>query len=304
MPVKNNEKYIKKCIDSVLNQTYDKFELIILDDSQDSTTKIIENYTDKRIKHIYFDGNLSQKLNYGIDISNYDYICRMDGDDIMHQNKLYKQINFLVNNPNINILGTNFYYINEFEHILYEKILPETHEDIKYMMPVITSVLHSTIMVRKSDYLKMLPYKDSLLYAEDLELFLGALNNLIFYNLQIPLYYYRLYRKKINAPNEKLSYNLGFEYLNDKMKSKNDNKLLLQIGLLEYYRNDVTKARNIFLKLLFGSAINKLRIIRYLLPSLLGNYLLKYLRGRGFLVKFNSLAIKYLKYDTYFIRNK
>lgn len=301
MPVKNTEKYIKQCVDSVLNQTHKNFEFIILDDSDDKTTEIIKGYSDSRIMHIRYKGNISSALNYGIGIASSEYICRMDGDDIMKYNRLETQIKFLNDNPHVDILGSNFYCIDENNVVMYEKKFPETHEEIEFMMPIITSVLHPTIMLKKKDYLRMLPYKDT---VEDLELFLRVLNDFKFYNLQTSLYYYRLYRKKTNVLKEKISYNLGHEYLKDKIKSSNNEKLIYQLGLLEYYRNDVIKARNIFLKLLFSSAINKSRIIRYLLPSFLGNYLLKNLRGRGFLVKFNSLAIKYLKCDTYSIRNK
>lgn len=305
MPVKNVEEYIRDSIDSVLNQTYLEYELIILDDSDDKTSEIVNSYSDERIKHIRFSGNISRKLNYGLQIAKYEYICRMDGDDIIDYKKIEKQINFLKENPVIDVIGTNYFCINESGDVLYEKKLPEFHQEIEFMMPVITSVLHSTIMLKKSKFLQITPYDETLTYAEDLDLFLKSLNKIQFYNLQEPLYYYRIFDNRINVQNDKTSYLLGLKYLDEKLKAdSNDFKTMYQIGLLEYYRNDISKARSIFFKLLFGSGLKKYKIIRYIIPALLGNSLVKLLRSNGILRKMNSLFLKYFNYDTYSIRLK
>ncbi len=303
MPVKNVEEYVRDSIDSVLNQTYREYELIILDDSDDKTSEIVKSYSDERIKHIRFSGNISRKLNYGLQIARYDYICRMDGDDIIDSKKIEKQINFLKMNPAIDVIGTNYFCINESGDVLYEKKLPEYHQEIEFMMPVITSVLHSTIMIKKSKFLMLTPYDENFNYAEDLDLFLKSLNKIRFYNLQDPLYYYRIFIDRATIQNDNVSYLLGLKYLEDKLEvDGNNSETLYQIGLLEYYRNDISKARNIFFKLLFG--FKKFKLIRYLLPSLLGNSLIKFLRNNGTLRKTNSFFLKYFKYDTYSIRLK
>ena len=305
MPVKNVEKYIKGCIESVLDQTYKDFELIILDDSDDTTPEIIKRYSDERIKHITISGNISHKLNYGLQIAQYDYIARIDGDDFIDSQKIEKQISFLLDKPQIDVLGTNYYCINGEGIIQYEKKLPEFHQDIEFMMPVITSVLHSTIMLKKSKFLQITPYNETLTYAEDLELFLKSLNKIQFYNLQEPLYYYRIFENRTNAQNEITSYLLGLKYLDEKLKEdRNDFKTMYKIGLLEYYRNDISKARNIFFKLLFGSGLKKFKLLRYFIPTILGNSFVKLLRNNGFLRKMNSFFLKYFNYDTYSIRLK
>lgn len=305
MPVKNVERYIQKSIDSVLNQTYGDFELIVLDDSDDNTTEIIKSYSDERIKHHMVSGNISHKLNYGLQIAQYDYISRMDGDDIIDSQKIEKQISFLLNNPQIDVLGTNYYCINDEGIIQYEKKLPGFHQEIEFMMPVITSVLHSTILLKKSKFLEITPYNETLTYAEDLDLFLKSLNKIQFYNLQEPLYYYRIFDNRTNAQKDTTSYLLGLKYLNEKLKAdSNDYNTMYQIGLLEYYRNDIAKARSIFFKLLFGSGLKKYKLMRYIIPALLGNSLIKLLRSNGILRKLNLLFIKYFNYDTYSIRLK
>ena len=90
MPVYNGEKYLKECIDSVLNQTFTDFEFIIIDDgSTDNTESIIKSYTDDRIIYIKkkHDG-ISEALNLGIRRAIGLYIARMDADDIMYPNRL------------------------------------------------------------------------------------------------------------------------------------------------------------------------------------------------------------------------
>jgi len=95
LPSKNVEKYIGQCIDSVLAQTHRNYEFIIIDDSDDNTPNIIDSYSDERIQHIKLTGNVSWKLNYGISVAKFEYICRMDGYDIIVPEKIEKQLNYI-----------------------------------------------------------------------------------------------------------------------------------------------------------------------------------------------------------------
>jgi glycosyltransferase involved in cell wall biosynthesis len=103
LPNYNSEKYIKRCIDSVLNQTYKNFELIIIDDmSTDNSPDIIREYcSDTRVKFI----ELSQKRynggtrNVGIDLASGDYILFLDCDDYVYSNKALEELNnFIMQN--------------------------------------------------------------------------------------------------------------------------------------------------------------------------------------------------------------
>lgn len=93
----NSEKYIRRCIESILNQTYKNFELIIVDDvSTDNSPNIIREYcNDPRIKFIEltekrFNGGTR---NFGIDIASGDYIMFIDCDDYVYSNKALEEIN-------------------------------------------------------------------------------------------------------------------------------------------------------------------------------------------------------------------
>lgn len=102
-PAYNCEKYIKECIDSVINQTYQNWEMIIVDDkSTDSTRIILEEYTkkDKRIKVYYQENNsgAAAARNKAINMSNGRFIAFLDSDDAWKSNKLSSQIAFMLEN--------------------------------------------------------------------------------------------------------------------------------------------------------------------------------------------------------------
>ena len=93
MPTYNAEKYLKEAIESILNQTFTDFELLVIDDcSKDNTRNIVLSYNDKRIRLI--DGlqkGLAAALNFGIKIAKGVYVARMDADDIALPERFSKQ---------------------------------------------------------------------------------------------------------------------------------------------------------------------------------------------------------------------
>lgn len=299
LPVKNAELYIKECIDSILIQTYSEFELLIIDDSDDNTINVINGYLDRRIKYKYFKGNISQKINYGIKIASYDLIARIDADDYINPEKIKKQVDFLSKHSDIDIVGTNFYIIDSKSKIIMAKTFPEKDEEIKFLMPIITSVLHSTILLNKKIILDIGGYNENLNYAEDTDLFIRLLGFAKFHNIQENLYFYRVNHKKFDDSYVSLVYNIGFDYLKKiQGLSKSDNKINYQIALLEYYKGDIARARKILLNLLIYSDYNKTNLLRYLIPAILGNILIKYFRKNGIFSFMNKIIFRFLRYDT------
>ena len=93
-----DEEYLRAAIESVLNQTYENFEFIIVDDcSTNNSVDVIESYSDKRIKLIKNKGNmgLTKSLNIAIKAAKGEFIARMDADDIALPQRFEKQIEFL-----------------------------------------------------------------------------------------------------------------------------------------------------------------------------------------------------------------
>jgi glycosyltransferase involved in cell wall biosynthesis len=107
MPVYNAEAYIEESITSVLNQSFDDFEFIIIDDgSTDTTLERIKAFDDSRIKLIQNQHDFIRSLNIGFENATGRYIARMDADDIMHVDRLRIQFAVMEEEPDIAVCGT------------------------------------------------------------------------------------------------------------------------------------------------------------------------------------------------------
>lgn len=134
VPIYNIENYLPKCIESIINQNFNDYELILVDDGSTDNSKDIcyiykENY--KNIKYFYKkNGGLSDARNFGIDKSNGKYLIFLDGDDFLVDGSLIKMYEIL-NNDGVEMLGTgsNIYY--EKKNIYLEKEFIFDNEIIK-----------------------------------------------------------------------------------------------------------------------------------------------------------------------------
>ncbi|GHT42019.1 hypothetical protein AGMMS49921_06250 [Endomicrobiia bacterium] len=108
MPTYNTETHLSKAIDSILAQTFDDFEFLIVDDnSTDKTREIIKSYNDKRVRLI--DGRcngLAAALNHGICEANGEYIARMDADETSLPTRFGKQVVYMDEHRDITVLGS------------------------------------------------------------------------------------------------------------------------------------------------------------------------------------------------------
>lgn len=115
IPCYNAEKYIAETIQSVLDQTYQKWELIIIDDgSTDSSSKIVTNYlNDNRISfHYQKNSGVSSARNNGFTKACGKYITFLDADDVWHKDNLEEKVNYLKNNP-VDVVYSRYDTINE-----------------------------------------------------------------------------------------------------------------------------------------------------------------------------------------------
>ena len=196
----NDEKYISKTIDSILVQTYDNFEFIIINDgSNDSTRLIIESYNDPRIRLINKNNTgLIDSLNLGVLLCNGDYIARIDGDDMAMKERLYTQVKYMEEHRDCSVCGTNAVYINELGHKIGVSYLPENNDEIKAYSFFNSPIIHPSVMVRSS-VLKENLYSSLYPVAEDYELWLRLMNdNIIFHNIPNPLLKYRIHKGNIS----------------------------------------------------------------------------------------------------------
>jgi len=191
LPVYNDENYITDAISSVLNNSYKDFELVIINDgSNDKTLEKIHEFNDSRIK-LYSKPNtgLIDSLNYGIDKCQNDIIMRMDGDDIIHPDKIKIQLKEFINSDFI-LLGTFGVVINNLNKVVSKVKLPIQHEAIiKAQLRLLPSIIHASIMVYKDALIKVGKYDPQIEVAEDYDLFLrlskigkiGNINSFLYY---------------------------------------------------------------------------------------------------------------------------
>lgn len=190
IPFFNAERYLGAAIKSVLWQTYKNWELLLIDDgSIDSSLEIANEYAlkDTRIR-VFSDGenrNLGYRLNEIPSLVNTIYLARMDADDIMHPQKIEKQIKTLREYPEIDVLGTNAYTINEADGVVGIRINPTAKKELI----TVTGFIHPTIMA-KTEWFKNNQYDVEAVRIEDLELWHRA-KNYNFKMLTEPLFYYR-----------------------------------------------------------------------------------------------------------------
>ena len=188
MPVHNAEKYLRECIDSVLQQTYDNFEFIIIDNgSTDSSIDIINSYTDSRIVLVKQENkSIADTLNMGIKRATGKYIALMDVNDIMLRNRLEVQYNCLEQNPKIDILGAGFQLFGETVPKGLNLFLPDPKGLVlKENLLINNCVIHPTVMIRKSSLNKLsVVYENGYEYAEDYKFWLNALSHgLLIFNI-------------------------------------------------------------------------------------------------------------------------
>jgi len=104
MGVYNEQEYLAESISSILNQTSENFELIIIDDaSKDNFSEIVQQFDDERIRLLENKTNLglTKSLNRGLDLAAGKYIARQDADDISEPDRLERQVAFLEDNEEI-----------------------------------------------------------------------------------------------------------------------------------------------------------------------------------------------------------
>lgn len=217
IPFYNAERFLELAIKSVLAQTYKDWHLLLIDDgSTDSSLSIAKKYEkDPRIE-IHNDGKnlgLVSRLNQIAQLSQTKYLARMDADDIMHPERIEKQLNTLLKHPDIDVLGTNMYSIDEYNQINGIR----NKYDLPYGLLKVSSFSHPTI-IALTEWFRHNPYDSKAVRIEDSELWIRTSYNSNFQILTEPLFFYREfggeYFKKYFKQYE------SFLYLQRKYKNK------------------------------------------------------------------------------------
>ncbi|EJE7233275.1 glycosyltransferase [Clostridium sporogenes] len=192
MSVYNGQEYIAQTIKTILNQSFENFEFIIIDDgSTDNTIKIINEFKDDRIKLFKLEKNMGvgYALNYGLAKCNGQYIAKVDSDDLYDKNRFKIQKDFLDNNKEISVVASMISYFSDEEKVIeglryinlknnlenqHNKII--TSKQIKKNLYNWCCIANTAIMGR-TEVLKKFGYNNKLRICEDYELFLKLVDN-------------------------------------------------------------------------------------------------------------------------------
>lgn len=200
MPVYNGEKYLSETIESILNQTFTDFELLILNDnSTDGTQAIIERYQqkDSRISVTVKEVNVgpANLRNEGFSLAKGEYIALMDADDIALPTRFEKQIQVLNAHPEVGVCGTWFTFFGGKKDKTVRQ--PENHNKIKVSFLSSCSIGNPTVMVRKSA-LGEYRFENQYVPVEDYDLWSRMITTTNFYIVQESLLNYRQHDSNIS----------------------------------------------------------------------------------------------------------
>ncbi len=198
-PNYNNSKYISETIESILNQSYSNFEYIIIDDcSTDDSWKIITKYAkeDKRIKPYRNKKNLGivKTRNRGFLLSSPEakYFAIIDSDDVAIENRIKIQVDFLEQNPDYGLVGSDTLIINENSQIIGYRKFPSTNKSIKKIITRYNPFAQSSIVIRKSVIKEVGVYDINWDVCQDYDYWLRVGIRWKLANINKPLIKYRL----------------------------------------------------------------------------------------------------------------
>lgn len=199
MPVYNGELFLREAIESILNQNFNDFELLLIDDgSIDQSAAIISSYADPRIR-FYSNGSnqgLIFTLNKGLDLAEGEYIARMDCDDFAFPDRLGRQVEFMNQYPEIGLCGTAMKYMHQEVWVKH----PTDHDDIKAGLLFYCALNHPTVMMRKSVVKSYALYYDyNSPHTEDYELWSRMAHLTRVTNLPDVLLHYRIHGEQVGA---------------------------------------------------------------------------------------------------------
>jgi len=198
MPVFNAAPFLREAIKSMLEQSFDAFEFIIINDgSTDESQEIIRSFNDPRIRYVQNEYNkgIVYTLNLGIGLASTEYVARMDADDISLPERLLLQVNYLDEHPYVDVVAcvvnlvdangnSTGYWKEDREHM--------TESSIQEFLPLNNCIAHPSIMAR-TEMLKAFKYLESQKQAEDYDLWLRMIaGGKIIHKIEEPLLLHRI----------------------------------------------------------------------------------------------------------------
>lgn len=254
VPIYNIENYVRRCINSIINQTYANIEILLIDDgSVDNSGKICDEYKDERIKVFHKEnGGLSDARNYGIDKSKGKYITTIDGDDYVDPNYIENLYNLLINSSaDISSINRFDFIENEANGIIskvnyYEIKGTRIYSSEEYLKEIVKDRLPHEAWAKlyKREIFKKNLYEKNLKIYEDLEFLIRILKKeklKIVCNTEVYGYYYRKRNNSLMTSSydkyweNELKYYIKLIKNNDYIENRNDIENLLAGKIIRNY---------------------------------------------------------------------
>lgn len=207
MSVYNGEKYLREAVDSILEQTFKDFEFLIVNDgSTDKTAEILKSYQDPRIKIINNEKNigLTKSLNKGLKVAKGEYIARQDADDISLPERLKKEVEFLEQNINVGLVGTDYLFINEKGKMVHIVKCLNGSKELKEKLLEGNQFGHGSVMLRRECIYRVGAYREEFKFSQDYDFCLRIAEVYDVANISEPLYKWRINIKSISVKKKML----------------------------------------------------------------------------------------------------
>lgn len=200
----NAEKFIRESIDSILDQTYQNFELLVIDDaSTDRTQEIIEKISDNRIRVIKNKRNigLTKSLNVGLKEAKGIFIARQDADDISEINRLKNQVEYLRENSDIGIVGGQYTLIDKNSKKIDTLVIskPSGLDALRIYLAIDNPFVHGAVTFRKAEIEQLGGYNEEFITNQDIELWSRALRKYKGFNLTCKVMRLRVHDESVSA---------------------------------------------------------------------------------------------------------
>ncbi len=200
LPVYNAESYVSTAVKSILEQTFEDFELIAIDDaSSDASLDVLKSFNDPRVKVIANEINcgLSTTLNRGLELASGDFIARMDHDDIAVPGRLSEQLSYFDRNPSIDVCGS---WVQTFGGSSRVLKYPLGNAEIEASLLFGNVICHPTVMFRRKIVLEHgFRYSPDFEYAEDYDFWTSMLGKVRYANIPQVLLNYRLHPEQMTS---------------------------------------------------------------------------------------------------------
>ncbi|MBF1432127.1 MAG: glycosyltransferase [Prevotella nanceiensis] len=193
IPFYNAQDFLEQAILSVLNQDFKSFELLLIDDgSTDRSLDIAYRFQDERIKVIHDGQNkgLSARLNELVALSKGEYFVRMDADDLMFPQRISRQLAYLQQHNEVDVVGSSAVTIDINNDITGIIRYPEHPNNISNVIQH-QCFIHPSIMAKRSWFVQN-PYDEGAIRIEDYNLWMRTFSKYRFYNIAEPLMFYRV----------------------------------------------------------------------------------------------------------------